>query len=565
MIMNSRTKKQATIIIVTALLLVLVIIVAIILMPSGQTIKIIKKPDDNNIQTTPVVEQETTQYDFVGRIYNADKKPIANTKFGITCGPTDFTTDENGYFRLNGLPVGIYELYAYDNDGNKIAHTAIQLSNDGCVTIGYTFFEKGETVYMIFDGKQFIAYEPPKSANGGTANNNNTEDEKDEEDDTYTNFSWMRDVGGEFGAYGMNLTFGTDFFFDVVADPQYSYMNLFLVEPSNFEFAKIEAEHLAKYNKKYFINTKALITLGASDRDKNLRGDWRKQLDKAASIMTDIGGDLFQGFYYDEVDLYLNSVDFTRVTQYIRETYGLRNFAIHRCAMWTIPYGRGFKGSTYVPTKGEFVITRDNHKYVTDVGYWWYGGYEFYKYGAETRAKNWKDLMSMLDPNTKVWIVPPMGTFDFRHSEEACMEVDYAGFRDMSALDNPMGLMFYTMGKPTLWGGLGTVGPDDDRLGPDDFLKDENGEYILDSDGKRIVDIKVNHSYPAYFGQMNSSSEGMGYFFIMDKLEDGTYRWPRARKYFEIIGKGITSGESRNSILSKLDNVFKPDYDKYRK
>lgn len=561
--MNTRMKKQLSIIIAMAIFLILVMIAAIILMPGGKK-TIIKKPAGET--TTPVSKDEdTAQYDFIGRIFDANKKPIANTKFGITCGPTDFTTDENGYFRLNGLPVGVYELYAYDAEGKKIALTAIQLSNDGCISLGYNFYDKGSTVNMIFDGTTFIAYNPPKTVTITTTTTPPKPEETVVEDDTYTNFSWMKNVGGEFGAYGMNLTFGTDFFFDVVADPQYSYLNTFIVEPSNFEFAKIEAEHLTKYNKKFFINTKSLITLGSSDRNKNLRGDWRDKLDYAANIMAGIGGELFQGFYYDEVDLYLNSIDFTRVTQYIRETFGLRNFAIHRCAMWTIPYGKGFLGSTYVPTKDEFVITKENHKYVTDVGFWWYGGYEFYGYNAEKHGKNWKDLMSMLDPNTKKWIVPPMGTYDFRHSEEACMEVDYALYREMSAIEGFGGLMFYTMGKPTLWGGLGTISATDPRLTENDFLKDENGEYILDANGNKIVDVKINHSYPAYFGHNNNSAEGMGHFFIMDPLEDGSYRWPRARQYFEIIGKGITSGESRESILSKLDKVFKPDYSKYKK
>lgn len=565
--MNSRTKKQVSIIIAMVVFLILVIIAAMILMPPSKK-TIIKKPggDDtvsDSISATDTDKEQTATYDFVGRIYGNDKKPIANTKFGITCGPTDFTTDENGYFRLNGLPVGIYELYAYNEAGEKIALTAIQLSNDGCISLGYTFFESGKTVTMIFTGSEFKAYEPSKSSSGN--NNTTTEETPEPEDDTYTNFSWMNNVAPEFGAYGLNLTFGEDFYFDVVADPQYSYINTFIVEPTNMEFAKIQAEYLTEHNKKYFINTRSIIELGASDRNKNLRGDWRKQLDRWASEMAAIGGELFQGFYYDEVDLYLNSVDFTRVTQYIRETYGLRNFAIHRCAMWTIPYGKGFNGSTYVPTKNEFVVTADNHKYVTDVGFWWYGGYEFYGYNAERFGKNWAELMTALDPNTRKWIVPPMGTYDFRHSEEACMEVDYAMYKEISKIPGFGGLLFYTLGKPTLWGGLGEIKPDDERLTDNDFLKDENGEFVLDANGNRIVDIKVNYSYPSYEGMMNHSAEGFGHFFIMDQLEDGSYRWPRARQYFEIIGKGITNGESRDSILAKLEAVFKPDFSKYKK
>lgn len=560
MIMNTRTKKQLSIIIAMAVFLILVIIAGIILMPAGKK-TIIRKPgvDVNNI----VSSDKENKYDFVGRIFDANKNPIANTKFGISCGPTDFETDANGYFRLNGLPVGIYELYAYDANGKKIAVTPIQLSNDGCISLGYDFYEKGETVTMIFDGKEFKAYKPPKTADDGSGSSTGGTAQK--EDETYTNFSWMKNVSPEFGVYGVNLTYGEDIFKNVVCDPQYDYINTYIVDGGNLAQAKIEVGYIVENKKKFFINAHDLLALGNSDRNKNLRGNWRDMLEWWASEMFAIGGELFQGFYFDEVDLYLNSKDFTRVTQYMRETFGLRTFAIHRCAMWNIPFGKGFQASSYAPTKDEFVITRENHKYVTDVGFWWYGGYEFYGYNAENFGKNWADVCSMLDPNTRKWVVPPMGTYDWRHSEEACMEVDYALYKEISAVDGFGGLLFYSMSFNTLWGGLSPVNPDDSRLTPDDFLKDENGEYILDANGKKIVHFKVNHSATAADGVMNTSAEGVGYYFIMDKLEDGTYRWPRARQYFEIIGKGIVNGEPRTDILAKLEAVFKPDFSKYKK
>ena len=71
---------------------------------------------------------------------------MANTKFCISLGPTDFTTDENGFFILKNLPVGIYTIFGYDSDGNRIGATDLQLSSDGAVSVNYYTFEKGEIV-----------------------------------------------------------------------------------------------------------------------------------------------------------------------------------------------------------------------------------------------------------------------------------------------------------------------------------------------------------------------------------------------------------------------------------
>ena len=106
--MNTRTKKQLSVLIVVSMLLILLIIAAIILMPSGKVITTVNKPNSGN-NVTDVVNTE--KYDFVGRIYDKDMKPIANGKFGISINNTEFTTDANGYFRLNGLPVGVYNIY----------------------------------------------------------------------------------------------------------------------------------------------------------------------------------------------------------------------------------------------------------------------------------------------------------------------------------------------------------------------------------------------------------------------------------------------------------------------
>ncbi len=647
--MNTRAKKQLTVLIMVAMLLVLLIVAAIFLMPGGKVIKTVKNPAVENVNSS-TTNQEVNKFDFVGRIFDKNMQPIANTKFIISCGPTEFITDENGYFRLNGLPVGIYKLYAVV-DGVQVGETEIQLSNDGCFTVGYVFFENGAVVTMIFDGEKFLGVEiksdtgaieqaPDEStstetqdtsstqsgdsssnesdytdnqdsseensssvdsnSDGNTFDDNesdpestpsqdndsqdndsdesntsdssdvesepetpdNGENEEEEEDPTYTNFSWMKDVPYGFGAYGLNTTYNPELFMKVIKDPQYDYMNTFLISDGSLDQALFEAELLAKYKKNFFLNVHSLLAIGDADVDKNLNGRWRSNLNLWASNIYDIAGDYFQGFYFDEVDLYLNEKDFTRVTKYMREHFGLRTFAVHRRDPFTIPASLGIPIEQYGGKS--FVMSAENHKYVTDVGWWWYGGYDYYGYNAVRLGDLWKEAIEQLDPNVRTWIVPPIGSFDKRHDEEDSIEVLYAMYREASKLDNFGGMMLYTMGEGGLWGGYNKLTLDSKSLTSDDFLKDENGEFVLDEDGNKILDIKINHSVTAVRdGMLEYAVEGAGEYWVMTQNEDGSYNWPRARKYMEIIGNGITKGEDRESILNKLDEVHKPDYSKY--
>lgn len=621
--MNTRAKKQLTVLIMVAMLLVLLIVAAIFIMPTGKVIKTVKNPAVENVNSSET-QTQVNKFDFVGRVYDKDMKPMANAKFVISCGPTEFTTDENGYFRLNGLPVGIYRLYAVV-DGKQVGETEIQLSNDGCFSVGYIFFEDGAVVTMMFDGTKFVGIEIKSDSgeseetddgnqsaedNGSqeeSVNNPDTginkeennipeeepeEEETKPEDPTYTNLSWMKDVPFGFGAYGLNTTYMPELFMEVASSPEYDYVNTFLISDGSIDQALFEAEILAENEKYFFLNVHNLLSVGDADIDKNLKGNWRSNLNRWASKIYDVAGDWFQGFYFDEVDLYLNEKDFTRVTKYMREHFGLRTFAVHRRDPFTLPASFGMHISKYRGQK--FVIDSENHKYVTDVGWWWYGGYEFYGYNAERLGQLWQEAMELLDPNTRKWIVPPIGSFDFRHDEEDCLEVAYAMYREASKVEGFGGLMFYSMQSGGLWGGYSKITVDNEKLTDNDFLKDENGdfvyvvktdsdgnvvykkddkgEYELDKDGNkipemtRVLDIKVNHSVTAVRdGMMEYSVEGSGDYWVMTKNEDGSYNWPRARKYFEILGEGITSGESRGSILDKLNEVFKPDYSKYKK
>lgn len=554
--MNKKTKLQVIIIAVVALLLVLLLVAAMLLMPTGGTgEKPSSDPSSSDTSSEELTDVEVKKFNFVARIYDKDGNPLANTKLGISYGPTTFFTDANGYFRLNNLPTGEHKLYVVDKDGNPVGATVVLLSGDGCFSVNYKYFENGKTVTLMFNGEEFVPYEPKTETAPGTST---TPAEPEEtEDTTFTDLSWMKNIPGEFGGYGLNATFGADYFQDAATNPEFDYVNTFLIGSSGAEGDIWEAKLLAENGKKMWVNVKGLLVIDNYD----MRGDWRDQLDTKVSRIYDVAGDALQGFYFDEVDLYLNKQDFARVTQYMREHFGLRTFAVHRRTPFT-----GTNGVPIDKYKGDkFIISKENHKWVTDCGYWWYGGYDFYGYNAESLNERWDAALALMNPNVRSWIVPPISPFDFRHNEEDMLEVAYAMYREASKSPNFGGLMFYTMGHGTLWGGYGELKEGHELLKDEHFLKDDEGNFVYDADGKKIVNLTENNSWPGMQGFMNYTSGGYGYHFVMEELEDGTHRWERGHKYFEILGKGITSGKDRETILAELDAVFKPDYSKFKK
>ena len=111
--MDSKKKLQLSIIIGgMSLLLVLVLIAGILLMPTSTVTPPVVDGGENSEVVTPVTVQK---YDITGRIFYKDGNAMADTKFCISLGPTDFTTDSNGFFILKNLPVNIYKLYVVSN------------------------------------------------------------------------------------------------------------------------------------------------------------------------------------------------------------------------------------------------------------------------------------------------------------------------------------------------------------------------------------------------------------------------------------------------------------------
>lgn len=635
--MDSKKKLQLSVIIGSmALLLVVVLVAGILLMPNSPKPPVV---DGNNSEVvTPV---EVQKYDVTGRIFDKDGNPLANTKFCISLGPTDFTTDENGFFILKNLPVGIYTIFGYDSDGNRIGATDLQLSSDGAVSVNYYTFEKGEIVTLGFDGEKFYAVEVKENNNSNGSENSDDDDKSEdlndnveaEEDETYTNLSWMKNEAPGFGGYGITPYRDPEMFEAILNNPDCDMFNTYFLA-GNLEFCKYAAEKLTKAGKQMWLSILDTTMLSAKNpadpRDK-LAGNWREVLDEYMHEIYAIAGSQFCGFYFDEPNLHITEMDFIRVTEYIRKTYNRRVFVVHNAIAFTTPASKGFDLIGYKPGRNDgLILSEKNHKYVTDVAYWRYASLRRYG-GFKTSTTEWKKAVSLLNENARLWFVPPIGTYDWLTVEEETVELIYEMYKYHIQFPNFGGIMLYAMSYGPLSGGPSYLTDEThSMLTEDDFLK-ENGAYVFQtSNGKRVtpdsagryyyvitktengesvkkdVYMKLNakgereYYYDVPFAEdipfaaeepdsnklsrvivlsvnnspisvpgTNAYAEGGGYYFTLDKLPDGSYRWPIARQYMFTLGKGLQAvgkGEKTyQDILKELEAIFTPDRSKYLK
>ena len=558
--MDSKKKLLMSVVIgAVSLLLVLLIIIGVLLIPSSTTPPVTEnKPAVN----TPV---EVQKYDVTGRIFDKNGNAMANAKFCISLGPTDFITDDNGFFILKNLPVGTYTLFAYDKDGNRVGGTQITLSSDGAVTINYYTFEKGEVVTLCFDGEKFFAVEVIENTSGGTT----VTPPKEEDDEMYTNLSWMNDLAPGYGGYGITPYRDPEMFLEVVGGEEYDMFNTYFLA-GNLEYCKYSAKRLAEEGKQMWLSILDTSMLSASNpenpKDK-LVGNWRDLLDEYMHEIYAIAGPLFCGFYFDEPNLHITDTDFTRVTEYIRKTYNRRVFVAHNAVAFTTPAGKGMDLIGYKPGRNDgLIVSKANHKWVTDVAYWRYASLRRYG-GFKSSTREWKKAVSLFNENARLWFVPPIGTYDWKTLETETAEMIYEMYKYHIQFENFGGVMLYAMTYGPLSGGPSFV-QDGDKSGltDEDFLKDENGNYVYGDDGKRIVSFSVNYS-PIPLVGTNAYAEGGGFYFNFEKQPDGSYRWPIVREYIHILGEGLQAefrGEkTHQDILKELEAVYTPDRSLY--
>lgn len=554
MVVNKKMKQQLTVLIAVAMLLVVLIVVGVIFAP----LKPVVDDGGNSSWPTsrPVVKDEPElieSYTVTIRIFDKNFNVKANTDYIISLNNTHLKTDANGYIVLKNLPEGVHTFYTVDENGKKTSvWTDFQLSSDGAVSVGYVFFEKDKIVYIMDDGKSLVGIEEkdiPSSALGGSGGSSDAD-----EDEVHTNFSWMKNVEKEYGAYGVSLYLNPDLFYEVLENEEYSYFNTFLLVGNNKEVTLKEAEILAKHKKNMWLSVNDLIAVksfAGKPVSGNLLADWQDTLTEWATEIRAVAGDYFQGFYFDEPSYYYNSKDFTRITKYMRQTFKLRTWACHCSAAYMTPYNRNKDIIGYKPAPNDcMVISAENHKYVTDVSWWRYGSVRDYG-DIDVSFGEWKKAMSLLDSNTRKWYTPAIGAYYWDTLETDTLDIQYTMFKNNAALEGFGGIMHYTMNWSSLSGRATPVSVDDERL--------KDNEVITGPDGKKYVSLDHNYSS---VDRDDAYMEGYGAYYVMEKV-GGNYRWPKVRKYMDILGEGIAKGESYNTILSKLEAVYKPDFSLY--
>ncbi len=246
--------------------------------------------------------------------------------------------------------------------------------------------------------------------------------------DSATDFTFMQSMEKEIGGLGTGIAHDPDLFRQMISDDTYSDFDSYIVSGEKYTVAEYEATMLAKANKKVWLGVTPLL-----NDQKTLVPDWQSKLIKYATMLQNICGDNFQGFYFDEPAYYCTSEEFTEVTKFCREHFRKRVFAIH--------FNGTFTNHETTETV-KFIANADNHAYVTDVGYWRYGNWNA---SADSAMGVWQDLVDTLNENTRIWVAPILGRHDYLQTETDVSTIIENMLAGCKGMDNFGGVMFYAM------------------------------------------------------------------------------------------------------------------------
>ncbi len=183
-----------------------------------------------------------------------------------------------------------------------------------------------------------------------------------------------------------------------------------------------------------------------------LKENWKELLDETNKNCLEAGGEYFWGYLLDEPFYYFTSEEFIEVTKYMSR-FGKRIYAVHASvhihnALWPINESHDFKATAF---RNMAKITPENHAYVTDVGYDYYGEWE-HGVHHNTVFRLFIEKMGHRFNETKFWFTPPVGTVltnEWAHKsseevEKICLDVFMGMWNWACGLDNFGGFFLYT-------------------------------------------------------------------------------------------------------------------------
>lgn len=370
--------------------------------------------------------------------------------------------------RWTEYTVDVVRETAYDDNGNEKSYFANMLERAGWNYLEFIFVD-GEN-YGIGDSAMFIDSVSIRELNengeeigpnlfmdGNFEYISNTYDWENYESPFWSgsadDFTFMSGIEKELAAYSATVEDGIEEFETILNAEPYKNIDTFFIGGYKREVMLYEAQKLKAADKKVWLSLTNFIR---SDRVEGVAGvveNYKELILAAASELQLICGDNFQGFYFDEPGYYLNDEDFTAITKWLRETFKKRVFAIHyKSTVDGVPYKvtatEDEEGNiVYTHTGSLLAITKESHKYVTDVGYWRYGNWSP---NAEETLNNFKKHCLGEDPAISVdarkWIVPLLGRHYFYQTGVEVVDIIQAMYDGLKTVPNFGGIGFYCMG-----------------------------------------------------------------------------------------------------------------------
>lgn len=202
----------------------------------------------------------------------------------------------------------------------------------------------------------------------------------------------------------------------------------------------------------------AMLSVGRYIFEKNdepyhapLKANWREIMDKIDELMTELGGEAFIGYSFDEPFYYMRGDEYLEMTKYISK-YGRRIFAIHasvhiHMALWPVNESHDFKSVAF---RNMSHITPENHAYTTDVSYDYYGEWE-HGVHHNTVYRLFIERMGDRFEKTRFWFTPPIGTvmrswvdIPSEKCEQICIDIFMGMWNWAKSVENFGGFIIYT-------------------------------------------------------------------------------------------------------------------------